>query len=74
MLVHLQKGFLVEFLDGKGISCFYSGIEVVPLTHAGFAMLSFDQENQTLKSDDPGKTWLLSAWGMNRHKGGMSPD
>ena len=43
MLVHLQKRFLVEFPDGKGILCFYSGIEVVPLTHAGFAILSFYQ-------------------------------
>jgi len=30
MLVHLQKQFLMEFLDGKGITCFYSGIVVVP--------------------------------------------
>ena len=74
MLVHLQKQFLVKFLDGKGITCFYSGIEVVPLTHAGFAMLSFDQGNPTLKSNDPGQTWLLSAWGMNKYKGGMSPE
>jgi len=62
MLVHLQKRFLVEFPDGKGILCFYSWIEVVPLTHAGFGILSFDQGNLTLKSDDPGQTWLLSAW------------
>jgi hypothetical protein len=72
MLVHLQKRFLMEYPDGKGIKCFYSGIEVVPLTHAGFTMLSFDQGNPTLKSDEPGQTWLLSAWGMNRYKHDMS--
>jgi hypothetical protein len=64
----------MEFPDGKRISCFYSGIEVVPLTQAGFTMFPFDQGNPTLKSDDPGQTLLLSAWGMNRYKGGMSPD
>jgi hypothetical protein len=74
MSVHLQKQFLVEYLDGKGISCFYSGIEVVPLTHAGFTMFSFDQGNPTLKTDDPGQTWLLSAWGMKKYKNAMSPD
>jgi hypothetical protein len=56
MLEHLQKQFIVEFL-----SCFYSGLEVVPLTYTGFSMLSFDQGNPTLKLDDPGQTWLLSA-------------
>ena len=30
MLVHLQKQFLVEYPDGKGIKCFYSGIDLVP--------------------------------------------
>jgi hypothetical protein len=74
MLVHLQKRFIKKFSDGKGITCFYSGLEVVPLTHAGFTMLSFHQGNPTLKSDDPGQTWLISAWFMNKFKGGMSPD
>ena len=36
-------------------------------------MLSFDQGNPILKSDDPGQTWLLSVWGMNRYKS-ESPD
>ncbi len=54
--------------------CFYSGIEGVPLTHTGFTMYSLDKGNPTLKLDAPGQTWLLSAWGMNRYKGGMSPD
>ena len=62
MLVHIQKHFIKEFPDGKGISCFHSGLEVVPLTHAGFAMISFDQGNPTLKSDVLGQTWLLSSW------------
>ena len=53
--------------------CFYSGLEVVPLTHAGSAMLSFDQGNPTLKSDDPGQTWQITTWFMNCYKGGMSP-
>jgi hypothetical protein len=61
MLEHLQKQFIVEFPDGMGILCFYSGLEVVPLTYTGFSMLSFDQGNPTLKLDDPGQTWLLSA-------------
>jgi uncharacterized CHY-type Zn-finger protein len=69
----LKKQFVKLFPDGKGITCFYSGLEVVPLTHAGSAMLSFDQGNPTLKSDDPGQTWLISTWLMNRYKGGMSP-
>ena len=69
-----MEGYYMEFQDGKRISCFYSGIEFVPLTQAGFTMLSFDQGNPTLKSDDPGQTSLLSVWGMNRYKGGMSPD
>ena len=49
MLAHLQKQFIVEFPGWKGISCFFSGIQVVPLIHAGFAMpmLSFDQGNLT---------------------------
>ena len=37
-------------------------------------MYSLDKGNPTLKLDAPGQTWLLSAWGMNRYKGGMSPD
>ncbi len=74
LLPYDEYGRGMEIPDGKGISCFYSGIEVVPLTNARFAMLSFDQGNPTLKSDDPGQTWLLSVWGMNRYKGGMSPD
>ncbi len=36
-------------------------------------MLSFDQGNPTLKSDDPGQTWLISTWFMNKYKGAMSP-
>ena len=44
------------------------------LTHTGFTMLSFDQGNPTLKSDDTGQTWLISAWFMNKYKGGMSQD
>jgi len=35
MLEVLKKRFIKEFPDGKGITCFYSGLEVVPLTHAG---------------------------------------
>ncbi len=69
----LKKRFIEVFPDGKGITCFYSGLEVVPLTHAGSAMLSFDQGNPTLKSDDPGQTWLISTWFMNRYKNDMSP-
>ena len=53
MLEVLKKRFIKVFPDGKGITCFYSGPEVVPLTHAESAMLSFDQGNPTLKSDDP---------------------
>ena len=74
MLEVLKKQFIEEFPDGKGITCFYSGLEVVPLIHAGSAMLSSDQGNPTLKLDDPGQTWLISAWFMNRYKNGMSPD
>ena len=73
MLEVLKKQFIEEFPEGKGITCFYSGLEVVPLTHAGYAMLSFDQGNPTLKSDDPGQTWLISTWFINKYKGGMSP-
>ena len=69
----LKKQFVKLFPDGKGITCFYSGLEVVPLTHAGSAMLSFDQGNPTLKSDDPGQTWLISTWFMNCYKNAMSP-
>jgi hypothetical protein len=69
----LKKLFVKLFPDGKGITCFYSGLEVVPLTHAGSAMLSFDQGNPTLKSDDPGQTWIISMWFMNCYKGDMSP-
>jgi hypothetical protein len=36
-------------------------------------MLSFDQGNPTLKSDDPGQTWRITTWFMNCYKGGMSP-
>ena len=36
-------------------------------------MLSFDQGNPSLKSDDPGQTWLISTWFMNRYKNDMSP-
>jgi hypothetical protein len=68
MLEVLKKRFIEVFPDGKGITCFYSGLEVVPLTHAGSAMLSFDQGNPTLKSDDPGQTWLISTWFMNKYK------
>ncbi len=74
MLEVLKKRFIEEIPNGKGITCFYSGLEVVPLTHTGFTMLSFDQGNPTLKLDDPGQTWLVSAWFMNKYKGGMSPD
>ena len=35
--------------------------------------LSFDQGNPTLKLDDPGQTWLISMWFMNKYKGCMSP-
>jgi hypothetical protein len=69
----LKKQFIKIFPDGKGITCFYSGIEVVPLTHAGDKMLSFDQGNPTLKPDDPGQTWLISTWFMNKYKNDMSP-
>ena len=44
MLEVLKKQFIKVFPDGKGITCFYSGLEVVPLTHAGDKMLSFHQE------------------------------
>jgi hypothetical protein len=44
MLEVLKKKFIQVFPDGKGITCFYSGLEVVPLTHAGDKMLSFHQE------------------------------
>jgi hypothetical protein len=73
MLEVLKKRFIKVFPDGKGITCFYSGLEVVPLTHAGDTMFSFDQGNPTLKSDNPGQTWLISTWFMNKYKGGMSP-
>jgi hypothetical protein len=72
MLEVLKKRFINEFPNGKGITCFYSGIEVVPLTHAGSAMLSFDQGNPTLKSGDPGQTWQITTWFMNCYKEGMS--
>jgi hypothetical protein len=73
MLEVLKKRFIEVFPDGKGITCFYSGPEVVPLTHAGDTMLSFNQGNPTLKSDDPGQTWLISTWFMNSYKFDMSP-
>ena len=73
MLEVLKKQFIKVFPDGKGITCFYSGLEVVPLTHAGDKMISFDQGNPTLKSDDPEQTWLISRWFMNKYKLGMSP-
>jgi len=44
MLEVLKKRFIKVFLDGKGITCFYSGIEVVPLIHTEDTMLSFYQE------------------------------
>jgi hypothetical protein len=69
----LKKRFVKLFPDGKGITCFYSGLEVVPLTHAGDTMLSFDQGNPSLKSDDPGQTWRISTWFMNKYKSDMSP-
>jgi hypothetical protein len=69
----LKKQFVKLFPDGKGITCFYSGLEVVPLTHAGDKMLSFDQGNPSLKSDDPGQTWIISTWFMNKYKYDMSP-
>jgi hypothetical protein len=68
MLEVLKKQLINEFPNGKGITCFYSGIEVVPLTHAGSAMLSFHQGNPTLKSDDPGQTWQITTWFMNCYK------
>jgi len=68
MLEVLKKRFIEVFPDGKGITCFYSGLEVVPLTYAGVIMLSFDQGNPTLKSDDPGQTWLISTRFMNKYK------
>ena len=37
-------------------------------------MLSLDQGNPALKSNDPGQTWLLSAWKINKYKSDMSPD
>ena len=73
MLEVLKKQFIKVFPDGKGITCFYSGLEVVPLTHAGDQMLSFDQGNPSLKSDSPGQTWIISAWFMNKYKNDMSP-
>ena len=73
MLEVLKKQFIKVFPDGKGITCFYSGLEVVPLTHAGDAMLSFDHGNSSLKSDDPGQTWRISRWFMNKYKSDMSP-
>jgi len=60
MLEVLKKQFIKEFPNGKGITRFYSGLEVVPLTHTGSAMLSFDQGNPTLKPDDPGQTWQIT--------------
>ncbi len=36
--------------------------------------LSFDRGNPTLKLDDPGQTWHISAWLMNSYKGDMSPE
>ena len=47
MLEVLKKQFIKEFPNGKGITCFYSGLEVVPLTHAGSAMLSFNQGRES---------------------------
>ena len=73
MLEVLKKQFIKEFPNGKGITCFYSGLEVVPLTHTGSAMFSFNQVNPILKSDDPGQTWQITTWFMNCYKGGMSP-
>jgi hypothetical protein len=73
MLEVLKKQFIKVFPDGKGITCFYSGLEVVPLTHAGHKMLSFDQGNPSLKSDAPGQTWIISSWFMNKYKNNMSP-
>jgi hypothetical protein len=73
MLEVLKMQFIEEFPNGKGITCFYSGLDVVPLTHAGSAMLSFDQGNPTRKSDDLGQTWKITTWLMNCYKGDMSP-
>ena len=36
-------------------------------------MFPFDQGNPTLKSDDPGQTWVISTWLMNKYKNDMSP-
>jgi hypothetical protein len=48
MLEVPKKRFIKEFPNGKGITCFYSGLEVVPLTHAGSAMLlSFNQGRES---------------------------
>jgi hypothetical protein len=68
MLEVLKTQFIKVFPDGKGITCFYSGLEVDPLTHAGDQMLSFDQGNPSLKSDAPGQTWIISSWFMNKYK------
>jgi hypothetical protein len=48
MLEVIEKRFIKKFPNGKGITCFYSGLEVVPLFHAGFTMLSFDQGTRML--------------------------
>jgi intein-encoded DNA endonuclease-like protein len=47
MLEVLKKRFIKEFPNGKGITWFHSRLEVVPLTHARSAMLSFNQGRES---------------------------
>lgn len=68
----MSKKFLVAFSEGKGIKCWYSGKELMFQRFSGLNMLSIDQGDPSMKSDDHGQTWYVCSWGINRLKGNAS--
>jgi hypothetical protein len=69
---NMWKKILKDFPEGKGIKCWYTGKELLLKSCSGLNMLSIDQGDSSMKSDDQGQTWYVCSWGINWLKGSAS--
>ena len=64
----MSKVFQINFPEGKGIKCWYTGKELLLKPCSGLNKLSIDRGGPSMISDDHGQTWHVLSWGINRLK------